>query len=270
MPTFAAAIPRAWLKRRSHPSNVEVLNGFDGALRAGDGFLRRDSRVMRPLTTAGGNPMEWTTSSQDRTAVGPAAVTQRLRLDWLGPQHAAAVHAAIRASHRELAAWLPWARSLPSLADTAAFCAEAEALRAEVIDYRLAISLQPAAELVGIISWRVGWQREAVLNEVGYWIRSDCRARGLMTEALRCVLTTWLAPRRGRIVFLTTDARNLPSRRVALHGGLSFCRTFRAEQDETSRQKCLYAQPTESFDAVQEICLRAALARPRPRPRPRR
>lgn len=214
--------------------------------------------------------MECTPSLRGHRPLGPAAVTPRLSLEWLGPQHAAAVHAAIRASHRELAAWLPWARPLPTSADTAAFCAEAEALRAEVIEYRLAMALQPAAEVVGIVSWRVGWQREAVLNEVGYWIRSDCRARGLMTEALRCVLATWLAPRRGRIVFLTTDAQNHPSRRVALRSGLSFCRTFQAGQGEASRLKCLYAQPTESLDAVQELCIRAAQARSPSRRRPSR
>ena len=214
--------------------------------------------------------MNCTPSIDDRRPLGPAAVTPRLRLDWLGPRHAAPLHAAVCASHRELAAWLPWARSLPTFADTAAFCAEAEALRAEVIDYRLAISLQAAGELVGIVSWRVCWRREAVLNEIGYWLRSDCTRRGLMTETLRCVLATWLSPRRGRVVFLTTDALNLASRRVALRSGLAFARTFHTGQGDPQRLKCLYTQPTESREAEPEMCIQAALARSRSSPRPRR
>ncbi len=212
--------------------------------------------------------MSCTGSIQGCHDVGPAAVTPRLRLDWLGPRHADAAHAAIRASQRELAAWLPWARPAPSFAQTARFCREAEALRAEVLDYRLAIVLQPGAEFVGIVSWRVSWQRDAVLNEVGYWLCSDYRGRGLMTEALRCVLSTWLAPRRGRVVFLTTDARNRPSRRVALRSGLSFARAFQPEQGEPPRLKCLYLQPggigpagAAASDATQQMCIRAALAR---------
>ena len=214
--------------------------------------------------------MECTPSLHGHRPFGPAAVTQRLRLEWLGPGHAAALHAAIGTSHRELAAWLPWARSMPTFADTAEFCAEAEALRAEVIDYRLAIALRSAAEVVCIVSWRVGWRREAVLNEIGYWLRSDCTRRGLMTETLRCVLSTWLAPRRGRVVFLTTDALNLASRRVALRSGLAFARTFHAGQADPPRLKCLYTQPTESREAAPELCIQAALARSRSSLRPRR
>jgi RimJ/RimL family protein N-acetyltransferase len=105
--------------------------------------------------------------------------TPRVVLEATGPEHAAALWRGIESSRRELEAWLPWAVD-PSLAGTRAFIERVAGAWRQGSGWNFTILLQQ--QPVGSL----GVDRHEPLfasAHLGYWLRSDCCGRGLMTEA---------------------------------------------------------------------------------------
>jgi RimJ/RimL family protein N-acetyltransferase len=94
--------------------------------------------------------------------------------------------------------------------------ADAEAYIAGIGEQAYAVTDATTGRLLGSIGLR--WNEPHDVAEVGYWLRSDARGRGVATRAL--VLLTKIAFEEGAArVQLRADVANAPSRRVAEKAG---------------------------------------------------
>jgi len=108
--------------------------------------------------------------------------TPRLRLRLPTVEDAAALNAAILASHAELSPWMDWAVKPQKPQETVEF------IRASIADREVAKALNllmietTSGEIVGATGYpRLDWQVPKF--EIGYWCRSDRTGQGLVTEA---------------------------------------------------------------------------------------
>lgn len=171
----------------------------------------------------------------------------RLTLRPVEPDLAEPIWEATEASLPELRPWLPWAGSA-TLEQTKAFTVEAIRGWDDGTDYNFALLM--GGRVVGAIGLHTA-RLNRPLGEVGYWLRSDARGHGYMTEAGHAVI---------RFAFETVDlirlelragVRNVPSQRVAERLG------FRREGE--LRKGCPH--PDGGYDCYLYGLLRDDLAR---------
>lgn len=132
-------------------------------------------------------------------------VTRRLLLRAPRLDDDESVNAAIRDSFAELNAWMDWAVTLPTVADTRAFFALAQRQRADGTDCPL-LMLEGAA-VVGA----TGYARidAAVPSfEIGYWVRTAQTGRGLAAEATEALTRHAFQTLGARRVEIRMDDRN--------------------------------------------------------------
>lgn len=140
-------------------------------------------------------------------------IDERITLRPPAEIDATAVASAVRASHAELAPWMPWAGSDYGV-DAALVW-----IRGETGDlHRFVIVDHDDGEIIG----SCGLNRVDELNRtanLGYWVRSDRAGRGVATAATRLLMafgTSVVELHRLEIVMST---RNEASRRVAEKAG---------------------------------------------------
>jgi ribosomal-protein-serine acetyltransferase len=117
-----------------------------------------------------------------------------------------AVNDAVRASLAELSPWMPWAGTMPSADESEIHCRRQQARFILREDFALLIFLRRAdgseGELVGGTGLhRIDWALRRF--EIGYWRKTGCEGRGLLTEAVRAV---------ARLAFDVLDARRVEIR----------------------------------------------------------
>jgi len=169
--------------------------------------------------------------------------TARLRLVATRAGLGAVLNEAVVESHRELRNWMPWAKSVQTLAESERHCRECQAKwhAREMLDF----SFHRAADgaFVGkgglhTIDWRIP------KFEIGYWIRSSCTGAGIATEATLAMVG--LAQELGaRRVEITADARNAASRRVAEKSGFVLEGVLRSSRRDNAGEladSCMYAR----------------------------
>jgi RimJ/RimL family protein N-acetyltransferase len=144
--------------------------------------------------------------------------TARLRLHAPRPEDGLAVNAAVAASHREFALWLPWAIDCPTVADSSEWCAAAAGRRERREEIAYLLSERDGGAVVGSISllrgdWEVG------RFEIGYWCRSDRVGRGYVAEAVQAMVRLAFSTLGLQRVEIRCDARNARSIRVAERAG---------------------------------------------------
>jgi RimJ/RimL family protein N-acetyltransferase len=169
--------------------------------------------------------------------------TARLRLRAPQAGDGAAVNTAIRESHAELQPWMPWARMLPSPADSEAFIRERAAQFALRTDLVFQIFLRSSGEFIGATGLhRMDW--EVPRFEIGYWLRTSRSGQGYMSEAVRG-LTDFAATRLGaRRLEIRMDHDNAASRRVAERSGYpleAILHNDRRNLDGEVVHSCIYA-----------------------------
>jgi RimJ/RimL family protein N-acetyltransferase len=175
----------------------------------------------------------------------PEAIeTARLQLRATRAGHGQAVHAAVMESLEQLCPWMPWAQPAPAADQTADHCREAESkwLAREMLDF--CFFDREGGELVGkgglhTIDW------EVPKFEIGYWIRSPRSGCGYATEA--CVAMAAFARDRlgARRIEITSDARNVASRKVAEKAGFELEGVMRNRRRDTAGRladACMYAK----------------------------
>ncbi|MBV9891055.1 MAG: GNAT family N-acetyltransferase [Rhizobacter sp.] len=137
----------------------------------------------------------------------------------------AAVNAAVRASQAELAPWMPWAATLPSIDESEAHCRRAQAkflLREDLTMFAFARADDGDAqgELVGSMGLhRIDWT--LCRFEIGYWRRAACGGREVMTEAVRAIARMAFDALAARRVDIRMDDRNTASWRLAERAGIT-------------------------------------------------
>jgi RimJ/RimL family protein N-acetyltransferase len=110
--------------------------------------------------------------------------TDRLLLEPIGSEHAAALWSGTEASLPDLERWMLWAVAA-TREGTDAFTAEAEREWEEGTAFHFTITEE------GHLAGALGLEVRAPINrigEIGYWIRSDRAGRGLATEAGEAVV----------------------------------------------------------------------------------
>ena len=135
-----------------------------------------------------------------------------------------AVNAAVCVSHAELAPWMPWAATLPSVDESEAYCRRAHAkflLREDLAMFVFAGGADDReGELVGATGLhRIDWPLRSF--EIGYWRRTGCEGRGFMTEAVRAMARMAFDALDARRVEIRMDDRNVASWQLAERAGFT-------------------------------------------------
>ncbi|MEO8924575.1 MAG: GNAT family protein [Caldimonas sp.] len=136
----------------------------------------------------------------------------------------AVVNAAVVASHAELDPWLPWATTLPTLEESEANCRRQQArfmLREDLV--MLIFVRDPSGaegELVGGTGLhRIDWSLRRF--EIGYWRRTGCEGRGIVTEAVTAMARMAFDDLAARRVEIRMDDNNERSWKVAERAGFT-------------------------------------------------
>ncbi len=152
--------------------------------------------------------------------------TDRLVIRMPRPGEGAAVNAAVAESFDELHRWMPWAATLPTVADSEAHSRRANArfrLR-EDLTYRAWLKGSDTC-VVGSGLHRLDWSIPRF--EIGYWCRTRLVGQGYTSEVVRA-LTTLAVERLGaRRIEIRVDGSNARSRRVAERCGFTLEGTLR-------------------------------------------
>lgn len=169
--------------------------------------------------------------------------SQRLLIRLARPGDGPALNAAVLESLPALQPWLPWTDPAPTVAQSEQSCRRALARWLLDEDLMALFILKDGGEIVGGSGLHnVDWKLRRF--EVGYWGRTRFGGRGLMTEGVRALADHALQALRARRVFLSCDARNLRSRRLAERAGFAFegiLRNERLDHHGAPRDTCFYA-----------------------------
>jgi RimJ/RimL family protein N-acetyltransferase len=150
--------------------------------------------------------------------------TERLVVRVPRPGDGAIVNDAVRASHAELAPWLPWAVAVPTVAESEAHCRRQQARFLLREDFGMLIFVRlpdgTEGELVGATGLhRIDWELRKF--EIGYWRRSGCGGRGFITEAVRAVARLAFDVLGARRVEIRMDDDNVASWKLAERAGFT-------------------------------------------------
>jgi ribosomal-protein-serine acetyltransferase len=134
------------------------------------------------------------------------------------------VNDAIGASHAELAPWMPWAGTMPSVDESEAHCRRQQArflLREDFVFFMLVRDASGGeGELVGATGLhRIDWTLRKF--EIGYWRKTGCEGRGFVTEAVRALARLAFDTLDARRVEIRMDDNNASSWRVAERAGFT-------------------------------------------------
>lgn len=140
--------------------------------------------------------------------------TRRLLLRTPHPDDAEPLNTAILESFTELNAWVPWAVSPPSVADTRAFCETSQTQRAEGTACALLMLDGADGTVVGATGYP-RLDRTVPSFEIGYWCRTPLCGRGFATEVTEALTRHAFDVLGARRVELRIDDRNLRSAAVA-------------------------------------------------------
>lgn len=169
-----------------------------------------------------------------------------LRLDQ--PADADEIFALIDRDRDDLGRWMPWAQDTRAVSDTRTAIEKSLAQYAAGTDVALAIVEHGRA--VGKIGLHGIGEPEGQA-ELGYWLSSAARGRGVMTRAARRLVDYGFATLKLRRVWLTYDPRNTASRGVAERLGMRHEGTLiedRADHRGGYRDTAMYAVLREEWE----------------------
>ncbi len=156
-------------------------------------------------------------------------LSERLQIRVARPGDGAMFHEAIHDSHAELAPWLGWVSPPPTPAESEARCQSAHERFLRNEDLMALFLLRDTGELVGGSGLhKADWTLRQF--EVGYWGRTRFAGAGLVTEGVCALARHAIEVLGAHRVFLTTDERNLRSRRLAERAGFEFEGTLRKDR----------------------------------------
>ena len=175
-------------------------------------------------------------------------VTERLIIRCAQPGDGAALNAGVCDSIEALRPYVPWAGSVPTLADSEAICRKAQARFRLREDLMMLIFERAAcgaeAELLGGTGLhRMDWKARRF--EIGYWRRTGREGRGIATEAVHAMARLAFDELQAQRVELRIDTLNRPSWRVAERCSFTLEGVMRRESlapDGTLRDMRVYAR----------------------------
>ena len=134
------------------------------------------------------------------------------------------VNAAVVSSHVELDPWLPWATTQPTLEESEATCRRQQArflLREDLVMLIFARDASGSeGELLGGTGLhRIDWTLRRF--EIGYWRKTGCQGRGIVTEAVTALARMAFDALAARRVEIRVDNDNERSWKVAERAGFT-------------------------------------------------
>ena len=134
------------------------------------------------------------------------------------------VNEAIAVSHAELAPWMPWAGTMPSVDESEAHCRRQHAKFLLREDFVFLIFERRAdggeGDLLGGTGLhRIDWSLRRF--EIGYWRKTGCEGRGIVTEAAKAMARLAFDSLGARRVELRMDDNNERSWKVAERAGFT-------------------------------------------------
>lgn len=170
--------------------------------------------------------------------------TERLVLRAPCVESAAAIAEAVAESIEELRPWMAWASKTRSAADSEQHCRDMLAKWQSREELDFTFTDKAGGHMVGkgglhTIDWAIP------KFEIGYWIRSSCTRRGYATEAATGLVEFARDVLGARRVEITSDARNVASRRVAEKCGFvleGIRRHSRRDAAGALADSCMYAR----------------------------
>lgn len=190
-------------------------------------------------------------TSKKRPSVPEQFETERLLLRVPQPGDGKAVNDAIRESIDELRPWMPWAKVVPSVAESETFVREA-ALRFRnhedlpLLLFRKSDMLYIGGSGMHNIDWDVP------RFEIGYWLRTSLTGQGYMTEAVNGVTALAFDQLEAVRVEIRCDSRNQKSAAVALRCGFTHEATLHSDSrtpDGRLRDTLVFAKLRADLEA---------------------
>jgi RimJ/RimL family protein N-acetyltransferase len=169
--------------------------------------------------------------------------TPRLLVRVARPGDGETFNQAVTESLDRLRPWLGWVTPAPTLAVSEFSCRRAYARFLLNEDLMAFFFLKDTGQLVGGSGLHnANWDLRQF--EVGYWGHSKFIGQGYVTEGVQALVNHALVYLRASRVFLTTDAMNVASRRLAERVGFQLEGMLRSERRNLVgglRDTCIYA-----------------------------
>jgi RimJ/RimL family protein N-acetyltransferase len=179
----------------------------------------------------------------DRIPYPLELLTERLVIRTPAESDAAQLVEAIAETIDRLRPWMPWADHIPTLAEAAENCRQAEQAFRAGRDHRVHLFLRDSLTFVGGSGLhRIDWSVPKV--EIGYWVRDSCTGKGYITEAVRELSRYALEELEANRVEIRMNATNAKSRGVAERLGFTLegiLRNHARGMDGSLRDTCIYA-----------------------------
>ena len=154
--------------------------------------------------------------------------TERLLLEPIQEQHHKIINAEIRKSHAALSRWLFWVNPVPKAEETLAFCQDCYKKFMRNENLQLAIFNKEDGAFIGCIGVHdFNYRGERNSFNIGYWIGSDYSGKGYMSEALKALCDYSFEKLGASKLYITNDAENLPSNKLARKAGFTLVETMR-------------------------------------------
>jgi ribosomal-protein-serine acetyltransferase len=174
--------------------------------------------------------------------------TRRLRIRKPFPGDGEGLNEAIRASINDLKPWLAFAQNIPEIEETETNIRQAHAKFLTREDLRFLIYDKEYGNFIGSTGLHnINW--DIPKFEIGYWIHSEYRNKGYMSEAIEGLCTFAFSKLGAKRLEIRCDEENIISRKLAER--LEFSLEGILRNDSLSADKsqlrntCVYAKLTD-------------------------
>ena len=175
-------------------------------------------------------------------------LTDRLLIREIRLGDCSILNGAIADSFELLQRWMPWARELPSVAETELFVRQAIADHVMGKNFNLTMWDRSRQQYVGSIGLHA-INRKPREFEIGYWMQTALAGQGLMTESVMALTAAAFDAAKADRVRIRCDDRNAASSRVAEKAGYQFEGVMRhdaMDNDGNLRSTRVYARTRSS------------------------
>ncbi|MGW8956707.1 GNAT family N-acetyltransferase [Paenibacillus sp. NPDC055715] len=171
---------------------------------------------------------------------------QTERLTIRAPQwgDGAKVNEAIRESVDELRPWLPFARNLPTPEESEIRSRQARLQFLDRSDMMLYAFETASGDFVASSGFhRIDWAARRF--EIGYWLRTSCTGKGIITEAVHGITDFAIQHLEANRLEIRCDSRNTRSAKVAERAGFTLegiLRNVEYDEEGTLASQMIFAK----------------------------
>ena len=169
--------------------------------------------------------------------------TERLELRGVTSGSGARTNAAVVASIKEVARYMPWANPTPTVENTEEWCRQAHAKFIAREQFHYHFFLKGTDDFVGTVGlFNIHW--DVPRAEIGYWVHTDHAGKGFMTEAVRAIVRMCIDQLKFERLEIRCEEPNERSARVAERCGFQRegkLRHYARATDGSLRNDLLYS-----------------------------